>query len=693
MDFNNLRGNTYHDDVNMFEVYFADNYIELIDPKTGKYVEQFPYPEVGQTVKGKDNSLTNELFLDDSSKYLEFIHEGKVLTTIDLRNPVIAEEVEENTQVPNIDENEEYKALQQVLVGYFNELKHRGIGENFIMSPNSSTKFEFDVEDKHYEIGIDLAESGGNRIYAFEPEKNDIDVNNIEDIIGFVNGGNELQNLNEWDVFNVSRRDVMNFEDYLKFEKKGGASKPIKFKDYPNHLKGYQHEIDRAENFKHPHYDYTYRSVIGSSKGRHKAGATDPKEFDSKVEGTFKPEEDKRKLPGMLGYNNGKFAVKESLDFHVLVDDIFFLWDEFFDDNREGIERGVTNGKETISFDFSKFDETEVNTFTQMLKELLNTNKMNYSLDNDILVLNNVKESLNESNTNRVFTSIDGDRKIEFHQTPSGNYEYAVMDSDIIAGEFDKPIFRPIDFEWLEEEKEAFNGDFSIFIDKIKPKVNEDSKSTEVPFEDVQPGMKGEDYAGIGGTIIATGSFEDLKQYDESGSMSEAAENLDDFGMDSDDLNMLVAVKGDDGENAVYTYGPDGFVCYSDGAPKVELEEGNTSNEIVPTFGQFAETNESMITDQDIITTYLDLIEDGQTEDQAVTITSQQLDIEESEVKEVIKSRGIIKNTDDNDETLLPEPNNIKKQIVSHPDELDETKNIKSVPTFEQFNQSKKSKK
>jgi len=127
------------------------------------------------------------------------------------------------------------------------------------------------------------------------------------------------------DTFNVKRRDLLDYEGYLKWVKEGGASKRIEFKDYPKILKGYQHEIDRGENFKHPHYDYTYRSIIGSSKGRHKADTPKYTEFDSKVEGTFKPEEDKRKLPGMQSWNNGKFAVKESTYFKTKEDMIDFL--------------------------------------------------------------------------------------------------------------------------------------------------------------------------------------------------------------------------------------------------------------------------------------------------------------------------------------------------------------------------------
>lgn len=725
MNFDKFNLNTYKDETGEYQIYFADNYIELIDKDGKHYIDQFSYPKEGETVKG--GNFGNELYLSEDGSYLEFIQKDKVLTTINLDNPVLVEENKVNesdldNQIKNayLDAIEDMltheQALQNVSDKFnissediehdlynknpevftdeiYNKLKSKYEGsklkrdkEGYTNEPMIGSKqhlkdrvkqiydrlskepyvkdlkweeelntdyplFSFNVgpekqadyhkgEIAEYMVGV--SEIDGNGVF-YEYVNNGFTEENLEsmaleDIINHIKSSTEMDEsivnesykttkskdwsgdedifkyakpiflklvkdgkkkmnttafkklvddivvandkfmhanwrknaerffnekvynikfLNEMDTFNVSRRDVMTFEDYLKWEKKGGASKPVEFKDYPNHLKGYQHEIDRAENFKHPHYDYTYRAVIGSSKGRHKADAVDPKEFDSKVEGTFKPEEDKRELPGMQGYNNGKFAVKESL---------------------------------------------------------------------------------NES-INKVFTSIDGDRKISFHQTPSGNYEYAVMNYDSVGGEFEKPRYNQIDFDWLEEEKEAFNQDFSIFLDKIKPKVNEtneyskiqigqeleldwdghslvkiidvvkdksgniieielkrikggevsedpndylavtpselndmslesldetqvnENELTEVPFEDVQPGMKGKDYADEEGTVIATGSYDDLKQYDESGAAAEAMRNQEEYDFDP---NMLVAVELEYGETAVYQYSPDGFVCYTE---------------------------------------------------------------------------------------------------------------------------------
>jgi hypothetical protein len=103
--------------------------------------------------------------------------------------------------------------------------------------------------------------------------------------------------------------------------------------------------------------------------------------------------------------------------------------------------------------------------------------------ENNEIIKEFEKENLYESNSNTSFTSKDKERKIEFHKTPAGNYEYAVMDYDTVAGEFDKANFQKIDVDWLEEEKEAFDKNFADFVDKIKKGINENFKAKIKIFE------------------------------------------------------------------------------------------------------------------------------------------------------------------------------------------------------------------
>ncbi len=72
-----LMGNTYRTHDN-YQVYFDDNYIELIDQTGEKIVTQFEYPDEGETVE----SDGYELFYADDTAYFEFIKDGRIVTTL-----------------------------------------------------------------------------------------------------------------------------------------------------------------------------------------------------------------------------------------------------------------------------------------------------------------------------------------------------------------------------------------------------------------------------------------------------------------------------------------------------------------------------------------------------------------------------------------------------------------------------------
>ena len=71
--------NTYKAD-NEYQVYFADRYIELINPDGESYFDQYPYPKEQETTQGSQS----ECYLADG--YLEFIKDDKVLTTLSFDN-------------------------------------------------------------------------------------------------------------------------------------------------------------------------------------------------------------------------------------------------------------------------------------------------------------------------------------------------------------------------------------------------------------------------------------------------------------------------------------------------------------------------------------------------------------------------------------------------------------------------------
>ena len=79
--FYELVGRTLRADDERHEVYFADDYIELIHPDGKHYIDQFPYLGDDETVEGTQGY---ELYYNDVSDYLEFIKNNKIIATLHL---------------------------------------------------------------------------------------------------------------------------------------------------------------------------------------------------------------------------------------------------------------------------------------------------------------------------------------------------------------------------------------------------------------------------------------------------------------------------------------------------------------------------------------------------------------------------------------------------------------------------------
>ena len=77
--FEQLVGEVVKADDKKHEVYFADSYIELESPDGRHYLDQFPYPEDGETVVG---GAGYELYYNDSDNYLEFIKDNRIVVTL-----------------------------------------------------------------------------------------------------------------------------------------------------------------------------------------------------------------------------------------------------------------------------------------------------------------------------------------------------------------------------------------------------------------------------------------------------------------------------------------------------------------------------------------------------------------------------------------------------------------------------------
>lgn len=108
-----------------------------------------------------------------------------------------------------------------------------------------------------------------------------------------------------------------------------------------------------------------------------------------------------------------------------------------------------------------------------------------------------------------------------------------------------------------------------ITINEWKKQFEKKSPNMLSP-DKVKPGMKGENYYGMKGTVIKivkAKDYEQLKKYDESGWMTQS--EFDNIDLDINDPELyFVAVKDDDRDNVVYVYGYDGFVVYENSEDK-----------------------------------------------------------------------------------------------------------------------------
>lgn len=76
----------------------------------------------------------------------------------------------------------------------------------------------------------------------------------------------DIEKLNEMEVFNIKRRDIISFKEFAKAHEV--ASKLIKsgkIKDAP--LKEYLHKIERIDIFGHPSFDSTY-NMLDKAQGK-----------------------------------------------------------------------------------------------------------------------------------------------------------------------------------------------------------------------------------------------------------------------------------------------------------------------------------------------------------------------------------------------------------------------------------------
>ncbi len=80
------------------------------------------------------------------------------------------------------------------------------------------------------------------------------------------------------------------------------------------------------------------------------------------------------------------FLAENKIDFDT--EDVFFLWDEFFDDDRQGIQSGHIGKGEEITFDFnsSRFGQKEVNAFKKKLADKLSSSNSKFEWDNNKLI-------------------------------------------------------------------------------------------------------------------------------------------------------------------------------------------------------------------------------------------------------------------------------------------------------------------
>lgn len=77
--------------------------------------------------------------------------------------------------------------------------------------------------------------------------------------------------------------------------------------------------------------------------------------------------------------------------------------------------------------------------------------------------------------------------------------------------------------------------------------------SSVKPFREVKPGDIGWDYGDESGTVIAIGTYNQLKKYDSTGACYE---------LDDDFKDEMVAVLDETQNQILYVYGADGFAVY-----------------------------------------------------------------------------------------------------------------------------------
>lgn len=98
----------------------------------------------------------------------------------------------------------------------------------------------------------------------------------------------------------------------------------------------------------------------------------------------------------------------------------------------------------------------------------------------------------------------------------------------------------------------------STYMQMLNESTRASSRESQtISFDRIKPGMIAEDYAQTKSTVIAKGTWKDVRRYDSSGAMNEAIGG----GYVSADDNML-AVEMDDGDTVVYVHGGDGAEVY-----------------------------------------------------------------------------------------------------------------------------------
>jgi len=81
---------------------------------------------------------------------------------------------------------------------------------------------------------------------------------------------NNIKRLNEMEMFNIKRREIMSYKEFIKiYDKVTDVHKP----NTHDTLKPYIHEIKRLDMFKHEAFDPTY-DMLDKSKGKKPSSGT-----------------------------------------------------------------------------------------------------------------------------------------------------------------------------------------------------------------------------------------------------------------------------------------------------------------------------------------------------------------------------------------------------------------------------------